>query len=48
MKKKARASSKSSKPKDNGLHLEEPKLRPIQELIKKICRNDHTKGIIVR
>lgn len=24
------------------------KLRPIQELIRRICRNDHTKGIFVR
>ena len=24
-----------------------PKLRPIQELIRKICKDDHTKGIIV-
>jgi len=25
-----------------------PKLRPIEELIRKICKDDHTKGILVR
>jgi hypothetical protein len=32
----------------NGVHAEKPKLRPIEELIRKICKDDHTKGIIVR
>lgn len=35
-------------PKTNGAHAEPPKLRPIQDLIRKICRNDHTKGILAR
>lgn len=38
----------TSLPKANGTPAEPPKLRPIQDLIRKICRNDHTKGILAR
>lgn len=49
MKREPRATPKASpKSNGNGLHAEKPKLRPIEELVRRICRNDHTKGIIVR
>ena len=28
--------------------VKKPRLRPIEELIRKICKDDHTKGILVR
>ena len=46
LKKAARAKAKSNG--SNGVHAGKPKLRPIEELIRKICRNDHTEGIIAK
>ena len=46
LKKAARAKPKSNG--SNGVHAEKRKLRPIEDLVRKICRNDHTKGIIAR
>ncbi len=49
MKREPRATPKASpKSSGNGVHAQKPKLRPIEELVRRICRNDHTKGIIVR
>lgn len=38
----------SPKAKRNGNPGEKHKLLPIEELVRRICRHDHTKGIIVR
>ena len=49
MKKELKAGRKPiPPPKGNGMHAVKPRLRPIEELVRKICRTHHTKGILAQ